>query len=115
MPDLASVDLTPSERAALELFSQRVRDRLRSVVKEIVLFGSKARGDAAPDSDIDVLVLLDSEDWRLKWDVSEEVVAVGMETGVFVSALPMLVQHFKKSHQTRTSFALNVQEEGVPL
>ena len=31
------------------------RDRLRGVV----LYGSEARGDAAPDSDIDVLVLLE--------------------------------------------------------
>lgn len=41
------------------------RDRLRAALgarlKGLILFGSEARGDAAPDSDIDLLVLLDTE------------------------------------------------------
>lgn len=40
-----------------------IKDRLTGVfdVRRIVLFGSRARGDAQPDSDYDVLVLVESE------------------------------------------------------
>lgn len=41
----------------------RLRDRIREAlgerVRRIILFGSRARGDALPDSDYDVLVVLD--------------------------------------------------------
>jgi len=48
-------------RVGPETFSEIVR-RIRSVAdpRKIVLFGSRARGDHRPDSDIDLLVIADS-------------------------------------------------------
>jgi predicted nucleotidyltransferase len=50
--------------SATRAILQDVRPRLAAVFGErlqgVVLFGSEARGDAAPDSDIDLLVLLQS-------------------------------------------------------
>ncbi len=42
------------------LFVQELRNRLGNHLKEAILFGSKARGDDAPDSDYDCMVILDS-------------------------------------------------------
>ena len=45
--------------AALGTFAARVRARCSDRVRELVLFGSQARGSANEDSDVDVLVVVD--------------------------------------------------------
>ena len=46
-------------RAAADEFARRVRDALGDRVDSIVLYGSAVRGDAGPESDIDILVVGD--------------------------------------------------------
>lgn len=45
--------------AALARLGNAVRARFGARVREVVLFGSRARGDAHEDSDVDVLVVID--------------------------------------------------------
>lgn len=59
-----------STRAASSL-RDAVVQHLRPYASRIELFGSAARGDAGPDSDVDILVVLRPEDERprlgLRW------------------------------------------------
>jgi predicted nucleotidyltransferase len=52
-PGVRSTDLVISQEV-----TQRILRRLGSRVRKIILFGSRARGDARPDSDFDLLVVL---------------------------------------------------------
>ena len=69
--------LTPNDQAAVMEYIARIRSRFSDRILAVILFGSKARGDADAESDIDLLVLLDaqsdefrSELWRIASDVS---------------------------------------------
>jgi predicted nucleotidyltransferase len=69
--------LTPNERTAVAEYIARICDRFSERIVAVMLFGSKARGDAEVESDLDLLVLVDvqtnsfrSELWRLAADVS---------------------------------------------
>jgi len=42
----------------LQVFRQRLLDALPTEISRIILFGSQARGDATPDSDLDLLILV---------------------------------------------------------
>ena len=50
---------SPIVVAALDRFGKGLRDRFGARVSEIVLFGSRARGEAHEESDVDVLVVVD--------------------------------------------------------
>lgn len=53
--------LPPHVRAALAEARARLAEIYGPRLARVVLYGSHARGDARPDSDVDVLVVLDGE------------------------------------------------------
>ena len=70
-------DLAPNDQAAITKYLGCIRSRFPDRILDVVLFGSRARGDAHVESDIDLLVLVDAEDrefrselWRIASDVS---------------------------------------------
>jgi hypothetical protein len=49
-------------KAALDDFQRRVLEMFPGEISQIILYGSHARGDARPDSDVDVLVIVKWKD-----------------------------------------------------
>jgi predicted nucleotidyltransferase len=93
-------------RAALD---KLYGDRL----ERIVLFGSRAHGDAHVDSDYDVAVFL--KDLTDRWheldrlaDLSTDILN---ETGEFIHAMP----YHAGSYEDRTSLMREIRREGVDL
>ena len=87
---------------------RRYGDRLRKVV----LYGSRARGGAADDSDIDLLVVLDGpvdpseEIARTEFDVAD----VSLGYGVVVTCLFVSEEQFERA---QSPLMMNVRREGV--
>ena len=54
--------MTTEERAALEAFVAGVRAHYGARFVDIFVFGSRARGDATPDSDVDLAIILQDGD-----------------------------------------------------
>lgn len=68
--------LTPEARRWVEEFRDRVRSELGPRPKDLRIFGSKVRGEDHPESDVDVLVLvqsLDSATWERVHDISYSI------------------------------------------
>jgi predicted nucleotidyltransferase len=64
-----------------------IRDIVRRIVQatqpdKIILFGSRARGDARPDSDFDVLVIKDSDEPGYRRDAPLYLALAGMNAPV---------------------------------
>ena len=54
------------EREIASDFAMKVYDKFDQIIKSIVLFGSSAKSSSTPDSDIDIIVIVD--DVSVKWD-----------------------------------------------
>ncbi|MHC4201564.1 MAG: nucleotidyltransferase domain-containing protein [Planctomycetota bacterium] len=80
----------------------------------IVLYGSVARGDDGPDSDVDILVLIDGK-YGL-WDEIERLVDalydLELESGRLICALPARASEYRGG---ATQLYRNAIEEGVRL
>ena len=80
----------------------------------IVLFGSHARGEARPHSDIDVLVVVRGEfDYSdLMHRTSSGLAALSLQNDVVISRIFVSREQYE---QARTPFLLNVRREGVAV
>ena len=56
----------------VKTFTQSIRSRLPGSIHEIILFGSRARGDNGPNSDYDFLVIVNKKSQKL-YDIIREI------------------------------------------
>jgi len=76
--------LNADERKWLDAYRDALDARWPGVVARIAVFGSKARGDANADSDLDVLVLVNTDDR----DTQREINHLGHDLAVDLSLEP---------------------------
>ena len=80
------LDIKENERKALGELKERLSEKFKSV--EIILFGSKARGDFDEESDIDLLILLDCPVTSKKEeDISHITYEIELKYGVVIGKI----------------------------
>jgi uncharacterized protein (UPF0332 family)/predicted nucleotidyltransferase len=107
--------LQPDELRAVEEFKRRLLAELPGQVKDIILFGSKARGDAHPGSDIDLLVIVDRKTPEVDHVLSEITADILLEKRIDVSALDFTSDQIAELAAIGTPFIRNVADEGIVL
>ncbi len=72
---LNAAELTESERRVVERFASRLDNEVGGDLRGLWLYGSRARGTAHPESDVDLLVIADGgrdRYGRIAGDLSEQ-------------------------------------------
>ncbi len=103
-------------RTAAEDFARRVRTALGDRVGSIVLYGSVARGEAKPDSDVDVLVVGSADD-SIGREIRNVQFDQAQETGYqfFVETTAYDRSEFLKFLKLGSPLIMNIIEDGVVL
>jgi hypothetical protein len=100
--------------ATLRLLRQRL---CRSVaVDRLIAFGSRARGQAEPDSDLDVLVVLPAApSYAIRQIVSECAWEVGLDRGLVIAPVVVSREEWDHGPEQNSLMAQAVRREGVPV
>ena len=83
---------------------------------QTILYGSEARGDARPDSDIDVLILVPEDKVLPEKEhfIARKLFEIELQSGVVISSVVMPLKQWENP-PVITPFYLNVKREGVLL
>lgn len=104
-------------RNLIESYINSLKAIYGSHLKQVILYGSYARGDNSAESDIDIMLLVDLSDLEIK-DYRHELSGVTfdylMEHDIDISPIAINIAHFTK-WVDNYPFYNNVSKEGVVL
>ena len=103
--------LTETDRRIVREFQRRLADIVP--ILDLRVFGSRARGDAVPDSDLDVFVELEACSPELRRRISEIAWEVGFEMDRIISTLVTTRAELEYGAMGANPLVMNVEREGV--
>lgn len=109
---MMNTTLQISEKNALQAFTQQVENKYPAI-RQIILYGSKARGDSTVDSDIDILVVLAQEDRLSRRDILTIAAQISLEYDVLLS--PLVIGEKRLAQQREFTLYRNITNDAVQL
>jgi len=81
----------------------------------ILLFGSRARGDFSDESDIDVAIIVRELTQKLKDKILDEVAQLELEYDMPISLLVFSEEDYHHLKKRERRIVLDIEREGIPL
>jgi predicted nucleotidyltransferase len=110
MPDISAI--RPESASILKELSAALRARYKDRYLNLMVYGSEARGESAPHSDIDLLLILqDAAKPSREIDRIADILAdFNLRYGVLLSVLPVAKEKYDHADGP---FWRNVRREGI--
>ena len=101
----------------MQQYIEEIKKIYGAHLRKIILYGSYARGDFRPDSDVDIMILLDISDLELKeysQQLSYMTYDFNLDNDLDIKPIAKSEAHFKK-WIVNYPFYANIHKEGVIL
>ena len=112
---LETLTLTREERIWLEAYQKTLEAQFADLVKDIIIFGSKARGSSNEDSDLDVLVVIHKGNWETKKSVADPGYMLAIGTEVVPSLIVLTAEEWVYHQNCEAPFWQTVTRDGIPV
>ncbi|HBW22918.1 MAG: hypothetical protein A2X28_04230 [Elusimicrobia bacterium GWA2_56_46] len=109
-------NLTGKEKQAVNKLISGLKNLYGANLDSVILYGSKARGDATRDSDIDVMIILNGyNNQSEEFDKVFKLVYAVEEEYDYALLISFIIRKKEEYRVRQTPLLLNVRREGVNL
>ena len=107
--------LDPHEQTWLDNYREALREQHPDAVRRMVVYGSKARGDAREDSDLDILLLVADE----AADLQQRLRRIGYLLAAATPIAPSIMAYTERAWEAQKNrgfpFQLAVERDAVSV
>ena len=112
--DPEGLSITETERKAIERLYTETKEKLD--VARVILFGSKARGEAKEYSDVDLIVLTRRTKTKAdRWILSDIAAEINVDQGVALDCLYFDEEDWNSGDDINPELIDNVRRDGIVL
>ena len=105
--------ISRNEKKALSTLRSTLQDKYRLVDARV--FGSKARGTDSPESDLDVMIVLEDLSPSIESEIDDLIFEVNLEYSCFITALFFNREELERGPLTESPVYKKILQEGIPL
>jgi len=107
--------LAENEKSALVKLKCILEDMLQDSSANIILYGSKARGDYDEDSDVDLAIIIDTITKSIKDNIVKAVIEIETEYLTVISPLLLTRVQFEELKRKERRIALDIESDGIRI
>lgn len=107
--------LSATELLAVKGYIERIRSLYGELIQQIILFGSRVRGEGNEESDIDIAIIITMEDPLLRRRLYDIATEQWLESDIKISPLVFSIEEFQQYLKMRRGIAITILDEGIPL
>lgn len=109
--------MNPRVEKIVRTFKKELLEKLDGHIIKTILFGSYARGEEEPDSDVDMLIIADDKNRNLEKSIGDIAYKIMWDNDFnpLLSIMVVSEVEFKKFYNLGYSFYENVEKEGILL
>ncbi len=107
--------LSLKENKTINIFKNKIKERFPEEKIKILVFGSKARGDASRDSDIDIIVITQSDERNLSREIRFIGYELEIEFDVILSIQVLSEGYINYLRSLPTQFIKNVDRDSIAI
>lgn len=107
------LQLTDAEQAWLDAYRKALEQKHPGAVHELLIYGSKARGQAHAESDLDVLLIVKNKAGRLKRTLRRIGYLLAATADVLLSILAYTEEEWESRKASGSTFRKAVERDAV--
>jgi len=113
---MKAIRWSKKEKEIFRALKRLLQQRFGNALCEIRVFGSRSRGEHTPESDLDIMILLDIPvDWRIRREIRYSLADISLEYDVLLSARIFSTSEWQSPLFRITPLFTSIEREGIPV